>query len=74
MLRADQARVGWNPGKKRWEVRIQVGAEVMKRPLVGAAQAEEAVLKSQAIEIAKDEGYALESANVSVERTTSHAA
>src|SRR5260370_523315 len=33
MLRADHASVGWNPEKKRWEVRIQVGGEVMKRPI-----------------------------------------
>jgi hypothetical protein len=74
MLRADQARVGWNPDKKRWEVRIQVGGEVIKRPLVGAAAADEASLKSQAIDVAKDEGYTLDPANVSVERTSSHAA
>jgi hypothetical protein len=75
MLRADHASVAWNPNKKRWEVRIQVGEEVMKRPLQGvAAQADEAALKSQAIEIAKDEGYAVDPANVSVERTAGHAA
>jgi len=75
MLRADQASVSWNPDKKRWEVRIHVGGEVMKRPLEGfAAQADENALKARAVEIATDEGYAVDSANVSVEGTSRHAA
>jgi hypothetical protein len=75
MLRADHASIGWNPQKKRWEVRLQVGAEVMKRPLAGtASQADLGALKAQAVEIAKDEGYTLDAANVSVEQTSSHAA
>jgi hypothetical protein len=74
MLRADQATVGWNPEKKRWEVRIHVGAEVMKRPLAGAAAADEAALKAEAVAIVTDEGYAVDPANVSVDRSSSHAA
>jgi hypothetical protein len=75
MLRADQASVSWNPDKKRWEVRIQVGGEVMKRHLEGiAAQADETVLKARAVEIVTDEGYAVDPANVSVEQTSGHAA
>ncbi len=60
MLRANHATVGWNSQKKRWEVRIQVGEEVMKRSLAGAgAKSDDAALKAQAVEVAKDEGYAL---------------
>ena len=32
-LKADNARVEWDSPKKRWEVHINVGAEVIKRPL-----------------------------------------
>jgi hypothetical protein len=75
MLRADHGAVGWNSDKKRWEVRISVGAEVMKRPLAGlAAESDEATLKARAVEIATDEGYTLDPANVSVEQASSHAA
>lgn len=77
MLRPDNARVDWDEHKKRWEVRIQVGAEVIKRPLSKqlqrAAEREEGstaffdTLKSEAASIAKDEGYDLEPAQVQVE-------
>jgi hypothetical protein len=74
MLRADQAKITWNSDKKHWEVRIWVGGEVVKRALAGAAQADEAALKTQALAIAQDEGYTLDPANVSIESTSSHAA
>jgi hypothetical protein len=75
MLRADHASVAWNAGKKHWEVRIQVGGEVMKRqisPPHGESGVE--ALKARAIEIAKDEGYELDPAKVAVEESPSHAA
>ena len=67
MLRADQARVGWNPEKKRWEVRIQVGSEVMKRPIPQPHETGEADLKVQAVATAKDEGYELDPGHVVVD-------
>ncbi len=67
MLQADSASVAWNGDKKRWEVRVQVGAEVVRRPLTGVAErAEPNVLKSKAIEVAADEGYALDVGHVSL--------
>ena len=75
MLRADHASVGWSPEKKRWEVRIQVGAEVMKRQISPPrGESGEEALKAKAVEIAKDEGYDLDPANVAVEQSSSHAA
>lgn len=58
MLQADHAKVEWNSGKKHWEVRILVGAEVIKRPIdKHSSDAGEAALKEAAVAIAKDEGY-----------------
>jgi len=58
MLRADRAKVDWNSGKKRWEVRILVGAEVIKRPIDRhIADSGEAALKKLAVDTARDEGY-----------------
>ncbi len=58
MLRADRAKVDWNSGKKRWEVRILVGEEVIKRPIdQHVADSGEAALKQLAVETARDEGY-----------------
>ena len=65
-MRADHAKVTWNAEKKRWEARIQVGAEVVRRPLSKNAGDAAEALKSQAVEIAKDEGYELDPAQVEV--------
>lgn len=68
MLRAHSATVEWDEQKKRWEVHIQVGAEVIKRPVSKDAQKTDdpEVLKAQALEIGKDEGYDLTPDQVAV--------
>jgi hypothetical protein len=67
MLRADGAKVEWNPAKKHWDVRILIGAEVIKRPIEHQpADAGEAVLKEQAVAIARDEGYDVSAGQVEV--------
>ena len=68
MLHADSAKVGWNSGKKRWEVRILVGAEVIKRPIEKRlADTGEAALKELACATARDEGYEMSPDRVAVE-------
>ena len=69
MLRADSAKMQWDSGKKQWYVDIQVGAEVIKRPLLKCleATADEA-LRVRAVEIAKDDGYELDTTSVSIVR------
>ena len=74
MLQANTARVEWDNARKRWEVVIEVGAEVIKRPISNAAaQSGEAALKDLAIRTARDEGYEVDPAKVSVEKS-GHAA
>lgn len=68
MDRANSANVEWNAARKRWEVHIHVGAEVVKRPIAKDAEdAGEEALKEQAVATARDEGYELDPANVTVE-------
>jgi hypothetical protein len=67
MIRADNAKIEWNAEKKRWEVHIEVGAEVVKRP-ISEPTAE------QALAIARDEGYELDPADVTIDETTGHPA
>jgi len=69
LLRAHEARLAWDSGRKRWHVDIHVGAEVIKRPLAkeGETAGDEA-LRSRAVEIAKDEGYELDAARVVITR------
>ena len=69
MLRADNAKVQWDSAKKQWHVDIQVGAEVIKRPLLRCLEATvDEALRSRAVEIAEDDGYELDAARVSIVR------
>jgi hypothetical protein len=66
-LKADNARVEWDSAKKRWEVHIHVGAEVIKRPLPhGSLQAGEEAMRRQAVALALDEGYDLDPGSVEI--------
>jgi len=67
MVRANSAKVEWNPAKKRWEAHIAVGAEVVKRPIPKHTEdSGEQALKEAAVATALDEGYELDAANVEV--------
>jgi len=70
MLRADKAEVVWDAQKKNWVVRIQVGAEVIRRGCKGNNRETEddAALRSLAVATAKDEGYELPVEAVEVKR------
>ena len=67
MVRANSAKVEWNAARKRWEVHITVGEEVVKRPIPKHTEdAGEPALREAAITTANDEGYELDPANVEV--------
>ncbi len=71
MTKADSAAVSWDPQKKVWRVRIQVGEEVIKRPVEhkrATRDAAEDVLRSLAIETAQADGYDLDPATVTIAR------
>jgi len=69
MLKADNLEVTWESQKRAWQVRIQAGEEVVKRPIAGASRdADEATLRSLAIQTAQDDGYDGASAAISISR------
>lgn len=69
MLKAEKATVNWDPAKKQWHVRVQIGEEVIKRALSKTPHdASEDVLRSRAVETAKDEGYDVDAAQVAITR------
>ncbi len=69
MLKAEKASVGWDAGKKQWHVRVQIGAEIIKRPLVNTPRdAAEDTLRSRAIATAQDEGYEVDPAQIAIQR------
>ncbi len=69
MIQATKATVDWDPHKKQWHVRVQIGEEVIKRPLPKTAQdANEDSLRSQAVATAKDEGYSVDPSTIAIVR------
>jgi hypothetical protein len=69
MIRANEAKVEWNAAKNQWQVVIQVGAEVIRRPCPKNPQeAADADLRAVAVETAHDEGYDVDAAAVSIVR------
>jgi hypothetical protein len=69
MLKADSATVSWDTDRKAWRVRIQVGEEVIKRPCKKVKHdADDASLRTVALETARDEGYEIEPSTVTIAR------
>lgn len=69
LVRASSANVDWSPKDKKWHVHIQVGAEVIKRPLDDSPEeAGEEALRAAAVETAKNEGYEVTPDQVMVTR------
>lgn len=69
MTQADKAEVVWDAEKKIWRVRVQIGEEVIKRPLPGQRQdADEESLRAAALGAAKDDGYEVDPNNVVINR------
>jgi hypothetical protein len=69
MTQTGSAKVEWNPEKKHWQVVIQAGAEVIRRQCAKTPQdAADADLRALAIRTARDEGYTLDEAHVSIAR------
>jgi hypothetical protein len=67
MLNADSAQVNWDTQKKHWSVRVKIGEEVIRRPIPAIPQsAGDDVLRSAAVETAKDEGYQMDPAKVAI--------
>ena len=67
MTQTGTATVEWNPEKKHWQVVIQAGAEVIRRQCAKTApDAGDAELRALALQTARDEGYTLDEAHVSI--------
>ena len=67
LVRASSASVERDSKNKNWNVHINVGAEVIKRPLPKDAQnAGEDQLRSMAVQTAKDEGYEVDPGTIKI--------
>jgi len=66
---ATKTTIDWDPHDKHWHVRIQIGEEVIKRRLDSADRdADVDTIRSQAVAAAKDEGYEVDPATVTINR------
>jgi hypothetical protein len=71
MIKADRAAILWDPEKKIWRVRIEVGEEVIKRPCANGKLKRDAaddVLRRLAVDTAHNEGYEIDPATVAISR------
>jgi hypothetical protein len=67
-MNADRVEVSWDAEKSSWLIRIEVGAEVIRRHCKESRSADDQVLQTQAAKTAADEGYQVLPANISVRR------
>lgn len=68
LLHADRAEVSWDNDKSKWMVRIQMGEEVIRRYCKGSKDTDSQTLQADALQTAKDEGYDVDAANVTIKR------
>lgn len=67
MIRADSVEVSWDVEKKRWNIRIHAGEEVIKRPAPKTPRdAQDDVLRAMAIRTAEDDGYQVDPSSVTI--------
>jgi hypothetical protein len=67
-MRADRVQVSWDGDKRKWLVRIEVGAEVIRRHCPHSRDAEDSKLRAAAEQTVKDEGYQVDPGQISVLR------
>jgi hypothetical protein len=70
MIKADAATVSWDPDKKAWRVRIQVGEEIIKRPCDRKVKqdADDERLRTLAVQTAHDDGYEVDPGQITIAR------
>lgn len=67
-MHADKVEVSWDDSKHKWQVRIQAGAEAIRRHCAQPRDTDEEKLRSAAHETVVDEGYEFELSRISVMR------
>lgn len=68
-MQADRVDVSWDQNKSKWQVRIQSGEEVIRRYCDLPKGADDNALRSVAQKTVQDEGYQLDSADVTIKRS-----
>jgi hypothetical protein len=67
-MRADHVEISWDVGESKWLVRIEAGEEVIRRHCEAPKDADDRGLHSLAQEVAQEEGYELDPAQIRIRR------
>jgi hypothetical protein len=67
-MNAERVEVSWDTKKNSWLIRIEVGAEVIRRHCKEPKGADEKTLQAAAAKTTADEGYQVSAANIAVRR------
>jgi len=67
-MRADRAEVSWDAGKSKWQVRIAVGEEVIRRYCDLPKHADQKDLRMAAEKTLNDEGYEIDAAAITIQQ------
>jgi hypothetical protein len=67
-MKADRVEASWDKEKKSWLIRIEVGAEVIRRHVEAPQTADDQVLRTATEKATGDEGYDISAANIVVLR------
>jgi hypothetical protein len=72
-MQADRVEASWDQEKKRWLIRIEVGAEVIRRHCDVPQGADDQAIRAAATKTATDEGYDVAAANIVIKSQVSGA-
>jgi hypothetical protein len=67
-MKPDRVEVSWDAEKSKWQVRIQIGEEVIHRHCDSPKNADEAALRAAAAKTVVDEGYEVDPAKITIRR------
>ena len=69
-MKAGRVEVSWDNQKNKWLVRIIVGEEVIRRYCNDSKNVDNETLRASALKTAREEGYEIDPANVTVATTS----
>ena len=67
-MKADRVEVSWDSNKSQWLVRVVVGEEAIRRHSSLPRNADDASLRTTAVQTARDEGYDADPAALQIRR------
>ena len=68
VMKADHVDISWDAAKRKWLVRIEVGAEVIRRTCNQPRDADDQALRAAAANTVTDEGYEFELNSIAIRR------